>query len=237
MSVVGDCKKCSLPVDTAVHDFIVCEGKCSKPYHLECVRLTVEVLSVLSSNILWICDDCLADFHRYRERKPDDKAAHTHPNKSIEDEVEGLKIAVADIASAVAVMNQRKGPNIPHCSTPATPMNLLDGTLPDGTDVNPENSKANESSQTSSPSSRIGECTSFALYLTNIDNCCSEYDISRTVSHCLCAPISNCMQVTKLVPKRTNCNTLGYISFRVELDVKWKLLALSLCPHLRGPKG
>lgn len=236
MSIVGNCKKCSLPIDTAVHEFTVCEGRCSMSFHMECACLTVEVLRVLSTNVLWMCSECVTDFCRYRERQSAENATQTCPNRSIEKEVKELKIAVADITRTLARTHLSTGPIIPHHSTPLSSKKLPDGTLPQETDESSDYSNENERNLAPSPSCRIEECDSLSLYLTNIDRCCSESNVSQMVSRCLCAPISRCKQVLKLVPKWMDCRTLGYISFKIELDKSLKRLALTPSTWPKGVK-
>lgn len=220
-TIIGNCNKCALPVDTAVDAFTVCEGVCSKPFHATCASVSDAALSVLSSNILWICDGCLADFCRYRERKSTDSAAYSNPTRSIEEEIVDLKSTVANVVATLAEITQKRRPLIPQHSSPISSLEQH------GVGENLERTDRNERTEVSSPSSRTEECSCFSLYLSRIHNSATENDVRQLVSHSLGAPLSNCLKVEKLVPKWKDTGTLEYISFKVELEKKWKPVALS----------
>lgn len=67
----------------------------------------------------------------------------------------------------------------------------------------------------------------FSLLLTNISNDALESDVESMVCRCLGAPMEDCLNVVKLVSRRTDCRLLDYISFKVILKDRWKDLALS----------
>lgn len=227
MPDVRNCEKCSLHIDIDKEPFTVCEGICAKSFHAECVGLSVTDLSVLSGNILWLCNGCLTAFCRYREKSSTDAATNTSATRSIEDEITELKNTVAGIADTLARVTQKIAPIVPHCSTPVSSLKPLDGTG----EILGEASE-NERTQASSHE----ESRDFSLYLTHIDKCATENDISQMVSRSLGAPLSSCNEVVKLVPKWKDINTLDYISFKVVLDRKWEPTAMTASTWPKGVK-
>lgn len=213
---VRHCGKCALLIDINVDSYTVCEGRCYKSFHIKCANLREADLYVLSGNILWMCDGCLPDFHRYRAKKVTDSATETSPAASIEDEVMNLKSTVAGIVETLSGMMQKTGPIAPYSSTPVSSTRLLDGTVETLDNTN-ENEKTGEPPE---------EQRNFVLYLTRIDRCATESDVSRLVSRSLSAPASDCNNIVKLVPRWKDVNTMDYVSFKIVLNEKWKPTAL-----------
>lgn len=133
------CGKCALLIDINVDPYTVCEGRCYKSFHAICANMRESDLCVLSGNVLWMCDGCLPDFHRYRARKFADATTDASPDTSIENEVENLKSTVAGILETLSGMMPKTGTIAPHSSTPVSSTKLLDGTaetIDDNTDEN-----------------------------------------------------------------------------------------------------
>lgn len=218
MSNDKSCGKCSLTIDAAVDSFSVCGGKCFKMFHLECAGLSLSDLSVLSYNIIWVCDACMRDLCRYRVRKFADSTTNTLSSRTVEDEIHELKNTVAAIADTLANVTQKTRP-VPNSSTPISSLKVLNGTN--------ETFDFACDDRSTMGSSSTDECREFSLYLTHIDRRATENDIKQMVSRSLSAPLSDCYEVVKLVPRWRNVNTLDYISFRIMLDKKWKILAMN----------
>lgn len=214
-----NCEKCSLTIKSDCELYTVCEGNCAKWFHADCVGITETDLCALSTNIIWICDACMVLFCRMREKTHADATTNTESLRPIEDEICDLKRTVANIADTLAnVILKPANPSMPLHSTPVSSPKSLDGTneiscRPVHTD--------------SSNYSRSTDSHTFAMYLSNIDKCVTENDISVMVSRTLKTPVSNCYDVVKLVSKCRNTTTLDYVSFKVVLNVELKPLALS----------
>lgn len=81
MAIVNTCKKCSLSIDNKVHRFVVCEGECARFFHCDCARLSEKEVTLLSTNYIWLCDECLREFQRARDEKAsrdDNRAESSH---------------------------------------------------------------------------------------------------------------------------------------------------------------
>lgn len=230
MAPAKNCKKCALPVDIN-KPFTVCEGRCAQSFHGECANLTESELCVLSTNIIWMCDGCLKEFFRYREKSFVDATTNTSLYTSVEDEIKELKSTVADIVDALAKVVPRTKPIAPLSSTPVTPVPVSSLELFDGTDemLDSEQERTQVSPHTE-------DRRNFALYLTRIDKWSTELDIHRMVCRSLAAPSSVCKEVVKLVPKWKDISMLDYVSFKIVLDGKCKSLAMQQSTWPKGIK-
>ena len=54
----------------------------------------------------------------------------------------------------------------------------------------------------------------------------SEAEVKMMVCECVGAPIDDCYKTAKLVSKDVDSRTIDCVSFRVDLNVKWKEKAL-----------
>lgn len=217
-----NCEKCSLAINMDTDLYTVCEGKCAKSFHADCVGVTEDQLCAFSNNIVWICDSCMVLFCRYRERTNADAATCTEMSRPLEDEINDLKSTVAEIVQTLAEVVRRQDPIVPYQhSTPVSSPKLHEGN--------------NMTTGCTSKQTDI-DSDEFSLYLTNIDRNATEEDISVMVSRSLDAPISSCRDVVKLVPKEKCTNTIDYISFKIVLNGKLKTLALNECTWPKGIK-
>lgn len=217
-----NCGKCSLLISIDTDPHTICEGECAKSFHASCVGVTETDLCALSSNIVWICDACMVSLCKWRERMTADIATSTEPTHSMEDEINDLKCKVAEIVHTLAEVVRNPDSIAPfRHSTPVSSPNLHEGT--------------NETTDSASQQS-VNNNDEFSLYLTNIDRNATEDDISLMVSRSLDAPISNCKDIVKLVPKWKNINTVDYISFKIVLNTKLKPVALNTSSWPKGIK-
>lgn len=221
ITMAKNCEKCSLSIKVECELYTVCEGNCAKWFHADCVGLTENDLCALSSNIVWICDACMVLFCRMREKTNIDAATNTECSRPVEEEINDLKCAVAKIADMLSNVIQKPTTTAapPHHSTLVSSSELLSKTN-DEISCEPVQHEPNNSLHA------LGSET-FAVYLSNIDKCVTENDISVMVSRSLRAPLSCCNDVVRLVPKHKNTNTLDYVSFKVVLEASLKPLALS----------
>lgn len=225
------CAKCSLSIDHKADRFIFCEGYCSNFYHCHCVNLSEREVTVLSTNYIWLCDECLDLFQRMRDER--DKGENMGPatshaavncpvdERSMKAEINELKDAVADIMKTLA----RLGPTettvdrpLLHSTPVSTSLSLQDGTSTSGVILN-----NGESSKQGTIDDR------FSLFLTNIDASTTEDDIHRLVARALGtgSQYPECIDVVKLMSHLRNCRTIDYVSFKVILDNRWKSKAMS----------
>lgn len=224
------CGKCSLVIDVYADLYTVCEGMCAKSFHAKCVDLTEANLCALSSNIIWLCNPCMKVFCRMRERNSTDVATNTDtPPRSVVEDLNELRNTVEDIVCTLSKIVQKPNFATPHhCSTPISSLNLFDGTNEIGCTTKRDESLE---STTDMPDDDV-----FSLYLTNIHKCVTKDDISSMVAQQLGAPLSNCLDVVKLMPKSRNINTLDYVSFKVVLDKRWKIIAMTAATWPKGVK-
>lgn len=243
------CKKCSLSIDNKVELFTVCEGDCAGFFHAQCVGLSENEVIVLSSSIIWLCDECMDVFRRARDsknsrkdafsqthfdsRNADGLGSHSPDNmmnseaneKSIVNEVNELKDAVAKIMDTLAKIvptvptDTSDDPPLLH-STPVSSFMLQEGTNACSMTVN--NSEG--------PSQQcVMDDKHFSLLLTNIDASVVECDIHRMVAQALGIDTlyPEYIDVVKLVSNWKTCNALDYVSFKVVLDNRWKQKAMN----------
>lgn len=212
------CKKCSTDIDIMKCLYTVCEGKCARKFHAACVGVTENDLCALSKNIVWICDDCMIEFCKARDHIPESSKAQPADKDPITADLEALKSQVNAINDSITELSKA----IASSSAPAslqrqqrhsTPIDSL--------------SRSNVCTSECSRSSIENREDTFSLLLTNIDRHVTEKEIACLVSQSLCAPEPECMDVTKLVPNWKNCEDLDYISFRIVLPKRWKLLAMA----------
>lgn len=202
------CKKCSADIDMMKGLYTVCEGSCARKFHASCVNVSEADLCALSKNIIWMCDDCMLEFCRARDRIPNSKPK---PSDSISTELEEIKSQIATINSVVAKL---------------TPIAPFDSTHRHSTPNGSPKSLDNTNACSTYHYPRHSPEDSFALLLTNIDKRVTEKEIVCLVSESLCAPQPECMDVTKLVSNWKNCEDLDYISFKIVLHNRWKLSAM-----------
>lgn len=200
------CGSCCINIDTYAELYTICEGQCGKRFHGTCVGVCESDLRALSKNIIWICDECMILFYRGRDTKAVPSPVETH--SPIMDELSTLKQQVAGIVGAIERITrcvETSTRPVPHHSTPVTSRSSMIST-----DI----------------CSTLGN-GSFSLFLTNIDCCVTEQEISQMVSDSLRAPEAECSTVTKLVPKWKKCEDLDFVSFKVTLSNKWKQPAMT----------
>lgn len=218
-----NCRKCLHHVKTADQPFIFCNGLCTGVYHAACVGLNNESLAAVSppnKNSFWLCDDCLSKFVQWREGEKD---STDRVGSVLHRDVEVLKSKVDAIMSIL-------GPSSTCCQSDSAIRHSTPHSTPQL-----ESGRTNQHSETpfapdvsrQSPDEANSADESFALLLTNIDGSVSEEDVQQMVSRCLGACDDDCKEVRKLVPRWVDCNNLDYVSFKVVLNKKWKLTALT----------
>lgn len=213
--------------------FTVCEGICGKSFHAECVGVRESDLCALSCNIIWMCDPCMKIFCRMRERNFIDAATNTDMPESLVDDVNVLKSTVAAIAQTLSKVVEKQYTFVPyHRSTPISSPKILNGTNEIACSTKQQECTKHTDLPFESPEP---ESDMFTLYLTNIDRCATENDISLMVSQSLGASLSD-IDVVKLVPKHRNVLSLDYVSFKIALDKRLKPAALTASTWPKGVK-
>lgn len=226
-------QKCSLAIDMKSDLFTICEGLCAKSFHAECVGVIESAVCTFSSNIIWICDPCMAAFCRFRENYSTVETTSTDLPKAIVDDVNQLKNTVAEIVQTLSQLVNIPDPIAPHNrSTPTSSPKTFDGIneIISSTKQNPENVQLPTETDES-----LDENV-FSLYLTNIDKRATENDISLMVARQLDVPLAECLEVVKLVPKWRNSNTLDFVSFKIVLDRQLKSTAMTASTWPKGVK-
>lgn len=236
----SECKKCSLSIG-AGENFTVCEGDCAGVFHAECVGLSEEdvlVLSSHSSNIIWLCGECLSRFRRARDnadkrdglRSPDGgmNSSNAANKKSIEDEVNELKDTVAGIVHTLAkLLPSDSSVDSPmHHSTPVSSFTLQDGNNACSSVVNNDEGLRQQ----------CEDDDNFALLLSNIDTSVAECEIHRMVAQALGSQHPEEIDVVKLVSQWKKRRIMDYISFKVVLDKRWRSKAMDPSTWPKGVK-
>lgn len=219
------CKKCSADIDMMNCLYTVCEGRCAQKFHATCVGVTENDLCALSRNIVWICDDCMIVFCKARDSIAEsfkdngpDKNAITADLEELKSQIDGINNSFAKLSIAIASSSSSK----------STQQQQLHSTPIDS----PKPSSSVCMSEFLRSPIPIWDGT-FSLLLTNIDRRVTESEIVSLVSQRLSAPEPECMDVTKLVPRWKNYDHLDYISFKIVLPQRLKLLAMTAAtwPH------
>lgn len=221
------CNKCCHSIDRKKERYTICEGKCAQRYHAACVGLSdTTVAALFSKNILWMCDDCLADFCSTRDAHTEDQANNdccSNQPSAMEKDIANLESKVAEIVQVLATIAPQSTFGRIHSTPNISTRNdiLFDGT------------KNNESTVTNSyialPIASPEECVdqNFSLYLTNIDYHTTENDVSRLVCDCLGLDSNvSPLNVKKLVPRGRANEELDFVSFKIAMNLKFKTLAM-----------
>src|SRR5450759_5482442 len=93
------CQKCSTNINTDVDLYTICEGRCARWFHAKCVGVSEAGLCLFSKNIVWICDDCMVEFCKFRETPV---TTCVESKCSLEAEVNELKQTVAGIVDSLS---------------------------------------------------------------------------------------------------------------------------------------
>lgn len=211
------CKTCSEGID--MHSlYTVCEGRCAKKFHATCVGVSETQLCALTKNIVWICDDCMFEYCRARDRIPESPKAQPVEYNVILAHIADLKSQIEIIVNSIAEL-----PTSIACPTSSVSTQRHSTPINSPKPLNSVSACRSECSR----SSTHNRGDSFSLLLTNIDRRATENEITSLVSQSLCVPEPECMDVTKLVPRWKSCANLDFISFKVVLPGRWKQLALN----------
>lgn len=214
-----DCQKCS-QIITEGAMYTVCEGKCSKRFHASCVGVDEQQWNALSNNIIWLCDCCMADFCKYRERREPLQIA----TRSVDQEIMELKTKVATIFETLAAITASEktssdGKTQRHSTPVSSPC------LHGATNSMCENSQA-DVYVSDEQHSQNDDNKTFDLFVTNIDPNVTEKDISFMVARCLGINSVDIIDVRKLVSREKVCSRLDYVSFKIALQEQYKELAM-----------
>lgn len=187
-----------------------CE-KCSEIIHegdTSCVGMEEEQWNALFNNAIWMCDCCMSDFCKYRDRW---ESAHVPDDttRSVSEEIMDLKAKVATICETLAAITASK----PHSSeentqlhsTPVSSPCFRGGARPACVYSEVDGCEADEQR------SRNNDDNNFDLFLTNISPNVTEHEISLTVSRCLGNNSADDLDVKKLVSKQTDSSKLDCI--------------------------
>lgn len=202
-------------------------------FHGSCADMKMihwSVLRILSTNVLWMCDDCM---HRFQQSSfcvmpgvssdptNDDVITPKPKAKPIEAEIEELKSNVANIMSTIATIIKK--PAIVPTSTAVDIAKLHPTPVSTFNRIDVCESLNDDDSQPRHQ--RTMESDKFSLLLSNIDESVSERDIQLMVSKAIGLQHPECIDVTKLVSK-WNRRKMDYVSFKVVLDKQFKYRAI-----------
>lgn len=193
-----------------------CDGDCARRFHAKCVGLGEDTIKVLSQNVLWICDECLV---QYRKNSMEKQHGVTPVRDStvIEDDLADLKCKVDGILDTLSSITTKQSSTTLWHSTPVSSSKLLNGTNADNINASVLEKEKYTNAERSD---------TFSLLLTNIDCRVSEQEIYDLVIRCLDVPRTDCIRVTKLVPKYRESKDFDFISFKVTLSECWKSTAM-----------
>lgn len=218
------CSKCAVVIYTELALYVVCSGTCGNSFHIACAGMSRDHLRALRHGLMWMCNECLPAFNNWKNSQQ--KTIPPTDLDKLHCEIAELKSQVSLIVDTLQRTSNDtsvESLQLRH-STPITTAKICVSN-----DVYECDTKNDNQSRRSQPTDDvqtkvIGAC--FSLLLTNISNNVLEDDIEAMVCRCLGAPVEDCLNVVKLVSKRTDCRLLDYISFKVKLKEKWKDLAL-----------
>lgn len=224
-----ECKNCARRIIKEAALYAVCNGPCNSSFHISCVGISKDQLRSLSRGVLWLCNACLSCFHDWKKSAQISPPSNAH---SMQQDVSELKHQVSRIMQALDLSSNQSSPSdaVLRHSTPITTAALMNGS-----NVSYDGASAIQCDQVEQNEDQVRDQEmedtaennpSFSLLLTNIDNTVSESDIKVMVCGCLRAPTADCESVVKLVPRRMDCTSLDYISFKVVLKSRWKFLAM-----------
>lgn len=212
------CKSCAICIYTELALYAVCAGPCGNSFHISCIGMRREQLQALSQSIVWLCKECQTAFSGWKDSLQDSSSA-LNDTSTVNTEISLLKTQVATIMDTLERIIPRDSSSVtddlPH-STPIATTNVTSGT---NLSIEHQRSGPNEA-----PERTRDNC--FSLLLTNIDTAVSEHEVESMVHRCLGVPIEDRINAKKLVPKRIDCRSLDYISFKIDLNWKWKDLAM-----------
>lgn len=221
-----ECKNCARRIIKEAAVYVVCNGPCNSSFHITCVGVSKDQQRSLARGVLWLCNGCLSRFDDWK------KSAQNSPPfdaSSVQQDVSELKNHVSRIMQALDLSSKQSSPSdvVFRHSTPVKTAALMNGS-----NVSYDSASGIQCDHVEQNVDREMEDTSennrsFSLLLTNIDNTVSESDIKVMVCGCLGAPTADCESVIKLVPRRMDCTSFDYISFKVVLKSRWKLRAMS----------
>lgn len=214
-----ECGKCNSSVDARSQSFVVCEGECSKCYHVDCVGLTeAHTECIAINNILWMCDLCLDRFYKTRSA-PLDKP-QPECSTPVESELAGIKSQINDIMNTLSVLMSKSLVNVTLDSpTPISSTKLIDG--------NNEEFENNSNPEESCLKASDLEKETFALFLTNVDSYVTEREIEEMVRKSIRLTTDEKITVFKLVPKWIDIDSIDYASFKIVLNARWKTISLN----------
>lgn len=217
-----------LAIDRKNDRYTICEGRCAKRYHATCVGLLdATVCALFAKNILWMCDDCLAEYCANRDAemsvsKADDDDVDVQA-PTVESDILDLRSKIEDIFDTLAtiVPHQQQICEIPNSFSVPSPA-LSSTRLFNGSKVNLDD----DTSAGVCTHAAVRKDDTFALFLTNIDCCATEEDVNRLVCDCLDITDRKSVRIKKLVPKGRPTDMIDFISFKVVVDMKLKDLAM-----------
>lgn len=229
--MVQKCLKCSN--DCCPGEILVaCEGFCEgiRQFHARCVGLTEDEAGVcLYRNIMWMCDDCRDLMENIHFRST--VVAAKSINEPVSSQTETIEVEVAHLCKIVNQLNTTIGSLIDNIST-STPE-----SLPLTTDIPPLSSTIIQntlSAETAAEEIRNldGPNETFKLYLSNIANDVTGAEVNQMISNAI--GVDRIYSIKCLKPTWKDVSTMDFISFKVEIDGKYRADALK---SSNWPKG
>lgn len=180
-----------------------------------------------------MCGDCSTHFRKWKEHSSVAETSKDVPNvsvdRSLHAEIQELKLQVAGILKSLSSSSPTEcvSNSVSHHSTPISSSTLIDGT--NNSDAHLLTGRISSERSVTNINNALSLSNSdqkLSLFLTNIDSEVSESEVRTMVCECVEAPVHDCFKVVKLVSKNVDCSMIDFVSFRVDLNVKWKEKAL-----------
>lgn len=217
----GVCKEKILDGET----FVTCEGFCPRGcrrFHAECVGLKQDECSVLQHrNVLWLCDDCqdLMTKSKFRNTINHIRVASAASCTTEENEIQHLKSQMEKMNDTLDRLVHAFSSN--SSAIPVASCSNDEETPPrTGEDFAPLSSTM---LQPIDPSSTAND-SSISLHVSNIANDISQTEVIDMVKDSIGA--SHISSIKLLVPAWKDSSTLDFISFKVDVNVKYRKAAL-----------
>lgn len=219
------CEKCKTPIALNV-SAIQCNGFCENTakFHIDCVGLSyAEAMACMRADIMWMCDCCRELLKNIKFRNI---IKHLKPIEDSREEIDRLRLDIAKINDTLSRIIR--------------PINN-DSTVNVATNSHVENEQHNEKMSDVLSSTRIHrstlnessqDCTEFSLFVSNIAPDVTNNQLKTLI--CEKLNITESLPVKRLVSPWKDPASLQYISFKVDLDRKYKNIALDSTIWPRG---
>lgn len=207
------CKKCAICIYTELGMYAVCAGPCGNSFHIGCIDMSRDRLRALSNEIVWMCKECFSAFNTWKASQQESTSMLPDAS-SVNTDISLIKSQVSQIMHKLECIMPLNTSSPTSHSTPIAASEMISGS--NSSDMDRNRSAPNNTPTTTTKD----DC--FSLLLSNIDSTVPESVVESMVYRCLGVPVEDRIIVKKLVSKHIDCSSLDYISFKIDVKMKWK---------------